>query len=355
MSAEENIDILLSRQTMAIDLVRMRSDRIRYFVNVSAGGFSGLVDEKLTPTIKRTWGPLAYVRSAAAALPELHGYRTKIVIDDTERMSIDLCNAIVGNGRFVGGGLPVAPNANPSDGLLDVILISKRSKTEMVSLATQILLGKHLSSEAIIFRRAKKVSICSKPGMCFNADGELVGNKPAVFEVIRRALHFVVREKMKKIVTLDELGPHYAKQLRATGKKLVATNGCFDLLHAGHIRYLQAARALGDALAVGLNGDRSVRELKGPGRPINNEKDRAEVLAALEHVDLVSIFPEMRGTRFLEMVAPAIYVKGGDYTSETLNAEERAILEKIGRGDKVRSVRTRLFYVRSAGTTAEFA
>ena len=132
-----------------------------------------------------------------------------------------------------------------------------------------------------------------------------------------------------KIVTLDELA-RVAKQLRAAGKKLVATNGCFDLLHVGHIRYLQAARALGDALAVGLNGDQSVRELKGPGRPINNEKDRAELLAALESVDFVSIFPEMRATRFLEMVAPSVYVKGGDYRADTLDAEEHAILKKLG-------------------------
>ncbi len=132
-----------------------------------------------------------------------------------------------------------------------------------------------------------------------------------------------------KIIDLEELAGR-AKKLRAAGKKLVATNGCFDLLHLGHVRYLQAARALGDALAVGLNGDRSVRELKGPGRPINNERDRAEVLAALESVDFVTIFPEVRATRFLEAAAPAIYAKGGDYTSETLNAEERAILQKIG-------------------------
>jgi rfaE bifunctional protein nucleotidyltransferase chain/domain len=132
-----------------------------------------------------------------------------------------------------------------------------------------------------------------------------------------------------KIVTLDELA-RVAKQLRAAGKKLVATNGCFDLLHVGHIRYLQAARALGDALAVGLNGNRSVCELKGPGRPINNEKDRAELLAALESVDFVSIFPEMRATRFLETVAPSVYVKGGDYRADTLDAEEHAILKKLG-------------------------
>lgn len=194
-SVDDNIDILLSQRTMAIDLVRLQNDRIRYFVNMSAGGFSGLVNEKLTPAIKRTWGPLAYVRSAAAALPELHGYRTKIVIDDTERLAIDLYNVIIGNGRFVGGGLPLAPNANPSDGLLDVILIPKSSKTEMVLLATQILLGKHRSSDAIVFRRARKISIRSKPGMWFNADGEVVGNEPAVFQVIPRALHFVVGKK----------------------------------------------------------------------------------------------------------------------------------------------------------------
>src|SRR5438128_10007342 len=103
-----------------------------------------------------------------------------------------------------------------------------------------------------------------------------------------------------KIVDLEELSDRCEK-LRAAGKKLVATNGCFDLLHPGHVRYLQAARALGDTLAVGLNGDRSVRELKGPGRPINNERDRAEVLAALESVDFVTIFPEVRATRFIEM------------------------------------------------------
>src|SRR5204863_5269839 len=117
-----------------------------------------------------------------------------------------------------------------------------------------------------------------------------------------------------KIIGLEELSER-SKQLRGTGKKLVATNGCFDLLHVGHVRYLQAARGLGDMLAVGLNGDRSVRELKGNGRPINNEGDRAEVLAALECVDFVTIFPETRATQFILAAQPAIYAKGGDYTS----------------------------------------
>lgn len=132
-----------------------------------------------------------------------------------------------------------------------------------------------------------------------------------------------------KIVDLEELSDR-SEKLRAAGKKLVATNGCFDLLHVGHVRYLQTARALGDLLAVGLNSDRSVRELKGSGRPIITESDRAEVLAALGCVDLVTIFPEMRATRFLAAARPAIYVKGGDYSSEALNEEERAALKQIG-------------------------
>jgi len=132
-----------------------------------------------------------------------------------------------------------------------------------------------------------------------------------------------------KIVELEELSDR-CRKLRAAGKKIVATNGCFDLLHVGHVRYLQAARAFGDILAVGVNGDRSVRELKGTGRPLRSENDRAEILAALQCVDLVTVFPEVRATQFLAAVRPAVYVKGGDYTADTLNKEERSILGKAG-------------------------
>jgi len=132
-----------------------------------------------------------------------------------------------------------------------------------------------------------------------------------------------------KIVLLEDL-PARIKELRAAKKKIVATNGCFDLLHVGHVRSLKAARALGDVLIVGLNGDDSVRDLKGPGRPVNSAKDRAELLAALEAVDVVTIFLEARATRFIQLVAPDVYVKGGDYKTATLNAEERQVLEKLG-------------------------
>src|SRR5205809_7999002 len=133
----------------------------------------------------------------------------------------------------------------------------------------------------------------------------------------------------QKIITLEELAARSA-ELRAAGKRIVTTNGCFDLLHVGHVRYLQAARALGDFLAVGLNSDDSVRELKGLGRPITSENDRAELLAALQCVDLVTVFPQIRATQFIAAVRPAIYVKGGDYRAETLDEEERAVLKEIG-------------------------
>jgi diacylglycerol kinase (ATP) len=194
-TVEENIEILRAGKTKAIDLVRVRSDRVRYFVNVSAGGFSGLVNEKLTPEIKRNWGPLAYVRTAAAALPQLRAYRTSVKLGEKETFSIDLYNVIVANGQFVAGGLPVAPKADPADGLLDVILIPQRPASEVMLLATQILLGRHLRSIALTYRRTKKVSIKSQPGMWFNVDGELVGNSPATFEVVPRALQFVVRKR----------------------------------------------------------------------------------------------------------------------------------------------------------------
>jgi diacylglycerol kinase (ATP) len=192
---EANIALLRSGETIAIDLVRVRSDRTRYFVNVSAGGFSGMVNEKLTPEIKRTWGPLAYLRSAAAAFPELRAYRTSITLGEKETFSLDLYNAIIANGRFVGGGLPIAPEADPADGLLDVILIPERPKAETALLAAQILLGKHVPSNGVTFRRTTKLSIKSRPGMWFNIDGELVGNEPATFEVVPSALHFVAGKK----------------------------------------------------------------------------------------------------------------------------------------------------------------
>jgi rfaE bifunctional protein nucleotidyltransferase chain/domain len=136
-------------------------------------------------------------------------------------------------------------------------------------------------------------------------------------------------ETVHKLISSEAL-PAWREAVKASGKVLVVTNGCFDLLHAGHVAYLEAARSLGDVLLVGLNGDSSVRELKGPTRPLNIEGDRARVLAALECVSAVAIFPEKRAVRFLADARPDLYVKGGDYTLETVDQDERRAVESGG-------------------------
>lgn len=110
--------------------------------------------------------------------------------------------------------------------------------------------------------------------------------------------------------------------VRAQNKTIVTTNGCFDLLHAGHVRYLKQAKELGDILVVCLNSDKSVRRLKGPTRPLNPEEDRAEVLAGLASVDYVIIFEEDTPSAILGRIKPDIHVKGGDYTEDTLPEAE---------------------------------
>jgi rfaE bifunctional protein nucleotidyltransferase chain/domain len=133
----------------------------------------------------------------------------------------------------------------------------------------------------------------------------------------------------EKLIPWNDLASWRAK-VGASGKRLVVTNGCFDILHLGHVTYLETARNLGDLLLVAINGDSSVQQLKGPNRPVNNEQDRALVLAALQSVDAVCIFADKAASRFLSVAKPDIWAKGGDYTFETLNQEERGIVEQAG-------------------------
>lgn len=118
-------------------------------------------------------------------------------------------------------------------------------------------------------------------------------------------------------------------------QRVVFTNGCFDVLHVGHIRYLTAAKQLGDILVVGLNSDDSVRHLKGPDRPINSEADRAEILAALAAVDHVVIFQELRVNRLVTHLKPDLYVKGGDYSIDRLDRGEVDALRSVGAEIKI--------------------
>jgi len=131
----------------------------------------------------------------------------------------------------------------------------------------------------------------------------------------------------EKILTPAEADEVRAR-LRDEKKRLVFTNGCFDLLHVGHVRYLAAARALGDVLLVAINSDRAVRELKGAGRPVMCEGERAEVLAALAAVDYVTVFDELSPRRLIAQLLPDVLVKGGDYALDEIHG--RAEVEAAG-------------------------
>jgi rfaE bifunctional protein nucleotidyltransferase chain/domain len=132
-----------------------------------------------------------------------------------------------------------------------------------------------------------------------------------------------------KIVSVPE-AQKQADAWRAQGRSIAYTNGCFDLLHAGHVRTLEAARATADALVVGVNSDESARRIKPPGRPVIPERERAELVAALSCVDLVVIFAETTSLPVIQALRPEVWVKGGDYVIETVNQEERAYVESYG-------------------------
>ena len=132
-----------------------------------------------------------------------------------------------------------------------------------------------------------------------------------------------------KVLTRDQLVAR-AEEWRRAGQSIVLANGCFDLLHVGHIRYLQAARQLGDRLVVGLNADDSVRQLKGNGRPLMPAAERAEILAALTAVDAVVVFPEPDVRALVRALRPDIHAKGTDYTAENV-PERDTVIECGGR------------------------
>ena len=139
----------------------------------------------------------------------------------------------------------------------------------------------------------------------------------------------------RKILSREELAVEVRRRQQA-GERGVFTNGCFDLLHLGHVRYLQQARALGDFLLLGLNDDAGVRALKGPGRPLVPQAERAEILAALTCIDYVTIFAEPTAGPLVALLQPAIYVKGGDYASaqsdvpDTKRLPEAKIVQAYG-------------------------
>jgi rfaE bifunctional protein nucleotidyltransferase chain/domain len=146
-----------------------------------------------------------------------------------------------------------------------------------------------------------------------------------------------------KVVSLEEAQRRVA-EWRGAGETIAYANGCFDLLHLGHVRTLESAKREADVLVVGVNGDESARRLKGPGRPVMGEDERAELVGALGCVDLVVVFGELTSMGVLEALRPEVWVKGGDYVLDSVNQQERAYVESYGGrvalGERVAGVST---------------
>lgn len=186
------MEILLEGRSRRLDVVQATvGGKHRWFLNMSAGGFGGLVSEKASEA-KERWGPLAYMRAAVDLLPDLQAFEASIVLDRAERLRLETYNVVVSNGRYVAAGIPVAPQAEVDDGLLDVMIAPATTLPRLALLVPKVLLGQHLDDDLLIFRRAARIEIASDPPMVFNVDGEILGEHWATFAVQPRALEMVV-------------------------------------------------------------------------------------------------------------------------------------------------------------------
>ncbi|MFW6199586.1 MAG: diacylglycerol/lipid kinase family protein [Gemmatimonadota bacterium] len=190
---EDALEILGEQNERDMDVFRVElGGRSRYGANVSAGGFSGQVDESLTHEDKERWGPLAYLKTALENVTRVQSYEAVLTADDGEEREIAVCNIVVGNGRWAAGGLPVTPRARMDDGLLDVVVLSTGPVARLGMVAARMAAGRHLEHELVTTFRARALDVRSTPDMRFNVDGELLGAGDIRFEVEPKALRVLV-------------------------------------------------------------------------------------------------------------------------------------------------------------------
>jgi diacylglycerol kinase (ATP) len=189
----EAVDLLDSGRTVALDAVYIQGAEYGFhYINVASGGFSSQVMKAITDEVKERWKKLAYLRSAAAVMSESEPFEVTIQYDDAPSENITAVNIILGNGRYSAGGLPVAPMANPQDGLLDVILLQDGSWSGIMGVITSLVNDTLHECESVVYRRAQKVRIEAEPKLVFSADGELVAETPTVATVHPHALNVIV-------------------------------------------------------------------------------------------------------------------------------------------------------------------
>ncbi len=177
----ESEDVIVNGRSVPLDLICMDGGRI--LVNQANGGLSGRIADELEPETKARWGPLGYWRASLDVLGDLPEYDVAMVIDG-EKLQTRALNVSVANGRFSGGGVPVAPDADVSDGLMDVVIIESRMRLALLPLLPRILQGTHLDADGVIHHRASALELYSDPSMPFSIDGELEDENPRRFEVL---------------------------------------------------------------------------------------------------------------------------------------------------------------------------
>ena len=189
------LDLLAEGERRALDVVHVgcASEGDCYAVNACSGGFTGQIGEEITPELKATWGPLAYAIGTVMALPGAEHYATTVAWDDGEPQRVRAFNVLIANGRTIGGGTPVAPHANPEDGLLDVVIVREGGALSMARVtAKAYATDDYTEDRKVIHRRVRRVRIASEPGMLFNLDGEIHTREPVTFEAVPGALRVVV-------------------------------------------------------------------------------------------------------------------------------------------------------------------
>ncbi|MEX2299700.1 MAG: diacylglycerol kinase family protein [Bryobacterales bacterium] len=195
---EEAIECLLSGKTAMIDVAVLESPGLRrYFLNASAGGFSTKVTEHLNSERKEFWGALAFYISAAEAIPDLETYRMKVLIDESDAFEVEALNLVVANGRAVAGGIPIAPVAEPDDGLLDLLILPTMPVAELASLFQQFLGGEPANDQLV--RQARQIEISCDPAMRINVDGEMATDTPVRYSVMPQALRMLVSPEWVRI------------------------------------------------------------------------------------------------------------------------------------------------------------
>ncbi|MFW6206395.1 MAG: diacylglycerol/lipid kinase family protein [Gemmatimonadota bacterium] len=202
LRTDDAIDLIVEGTTRQIDLGAMRRSNTseddsdgHLFVNVATGGFGGQVADDVDPETKRTWGPLAYLRTAVEHLRDLQRYRVRLETDEGQVIEKDVYNVVVANGSRAGGNLPVAPRARMDDGLFDVVLVPAVALPELAAVASRIAAGEHGASGRVNHLRTEALRLDAEPAMPFRLDGESVDPGPAELHVLPGALRVVAPEK----------------------------------------------------------------------------------------------------------------------------------------------------------------